>query len=181
MGVSKYNSEGYYDPTAYEALTKVAQRKRRRDTGRWCISAPRTPGTRRAIPKKQGGTAGLPQTPAQSPLRRICCSRSSYRKKRNGSWRFLWIWCCWVSVSSSGCSAARVSDGMRREIGKAKQKNMTIRYFTEGYGGNGMQMTIYGAATVGSGQTACIRIPWTVTDTDTHAAGGGFRPCVCGI
>ena len=24
-----------------------------------------------------------------------------------------------------------VSDGMRREIGKAKQKNMTIRYFTE--------------------------------------------------
>ena len=23
------------------------------------------------------------------------------------------------------------SDGMRREIGKAKQKNMTIRYFTE--------------------------------------------------
>ncbi len=25
MGVSKYNSEGYYDPTAYEALTKAIQ------------------------------------------------------------------------------------------------------------------------------------------------------------
>ena len=28
MGVSKYNSEGYYDPTAYEALTKVAQEEK---------------------------------------------------------------------------------------------------------------------------------------------------------
>ena len=25
MGVSKYNSEGYYDPTAYEALAKITQ------------------------------------------------------------------------------------------------------------------------------------------------------------
>ena len=23
MGVNKYNSEGYYDPTAYEALTRI--------------------------------------------------------------------------------------------------------------------------------------------------------------
>ena len=28
MGVSKYNSEGYYDPTAYEALTKIAQEEK---------------------------------------------------------------------------------------------------------------------------------------------------------
>ena len=28
MGVSKYNSEGYYDPTAYEALTKVTQEEK---------------------------------------------------------------------------------------------------------------------------------------------------------
>ena len=25
MGVNKFNSEGYYDPTAYEALTKIEQ------------------------------------------------------------------------------------------------------------------------------------------------------------
>ena len=28
MGVSRYNSEGYYDPTAYEALTKIAQEEK---------------------------------------------------------------------------------------------------------------------------------------------------------
>ena len=28
MGVSKYNSEGYYDPTAYEALTKITQEEK---------------------------------------------------------------------------------------------------------------------------------------------------------
>ena len=28
MGVSRYNSEGYYDPTAYEALTKVTQEEK---------------------------------------------------------------------------------------------------------------------------------------------------------
>ena len=25
MGVNKFNCEGYYDPTAYEALTKIEQ------------------------------------------------------------------------------------------------------------------------------------------------------------
>ena len=29
MGVSRYNSEGYYDPTAYEALTKISPHKNR--------------------------------------------------------------------------------------------------------------------------------------------------------
>ena len=28
MGVSKYNSEGYYDPTAYEALAKITQEEK---------------------------------------------------------------------------------------------------------------------------------------------------------
>ena len=28
MGVSRYNSEGYYDPTAYEALTKITQEEK---------------------------------------------------------------------------------------------------------------------------------------------------------
>lgn len=28
MGISKYNAEGYYDPTAYEALTKIENEKK---------------------------------------------------------------------------------------------------------------------------------------------------------
>ena len=64
MGVSKYNSEGYYDPTAYEALTKVAQEEKAARYRPLVYICSRTPGIRRAIPKKQGGTAGLQQTPA---------------------------------------------------------------------------------------------------------------------
>lgn len=88
MGVSKYNSEGYYDPTAYEALAKITQEeKAARYRPLVYICSPYS-GDTEGNTEKQGGTAGLPQTPARSPLRRICCSRSSYRKKRNGSWRF---------------------------------------------------------------------------------------------
>ena len=28
MGINKYNSEGYYDPTTYEALTNIAQEQK---------------------------------------------------------------------------------------------------------------------------------------------------------
>lgn len=41
MGVNKFNCEGYYDPTAYEALTKIEQKAK----ALWCISALRLPGT----------------------------------------------------------------------------------------------------------------------------------------
>ena len=44
-----------------------------------------------------------------------------------------------------------------------------------------MQMTIYDAATVGSRSNCVYPNPVTVTDADTMAAGGGLRPCVCGI
>ena len=40
MGVNKFNSDGYYDPTAYEALTKIEQEVK----ALWCISALRLPG-----------------------------------------------------------------------------------------------------------------------------------------
>ena len=57
MGVSKYNSEGYYDPTAYEALAKITQEEqaaRYRPLVFICLPVLR--GYGRAIPKKQGGT-----------------------------------------------------------------------------------------------------------------------------
>ncbi len=45
MGVNKFNCEGYYDPTAYEALTKIEQEaKALRPSVLWCISALRWPG-----------------------------------------------------------------------------------------------------------------------------------------
>mgnify|MGYP000211190849 CR=1 FL=1 len=46
MGVNKFNCEGYYDPTAYEALTKIEQEAKalRGLAVLWCISALRWPG-----------------------------------------------------------------------------------------------------------------------------------------
>ena len=46
MGVNKFNCEGYYDPTAYEALTKIEQEGQRHSgpSVLWCISALRWPG-----------------------------------------------------------------------------------------------------------------------------------------
>ena len=34
MSISKFNSEGYYDPTAYEALTAVEQSEKAKNTFR---------------------------------------------------------------------------------------------------------------------------------------------------
>ena len=96
MGVSKYNSEGYYDPTAYEALAKITQEEK---------------------------------AARYRPLVYICSPYLSEETERElaifmdlvllGKCEQLWVF------------GGEVSDGMRREIGKAKQKNMTIRYFTE--------------------------------------------------
>ncbi len=45
MGVNKFNCEGYYDPTAYEALTKIEQEAKALEPSvLWCISALRWPG-----------------------------------------------------------------------------------------------------------------------------------------
>ena len=39
MGINKYNSEGYYDPTVYEALSNIEKEEKRQGvyTGRWSI------------------------------------------------------------------------------------------------------------------------------------------------
>ena len=41
MGINKYNSEGYYDPTVYEALSNIEKEEKaaRRVYGRWSIYA----------------------------------------------------------------------------------------------------------------------------------------------
>ena len=66
MDELKYNSEGYYDPTTYEALVKIEQSRRNAPQGRRriivlsYISAPLTPGTWRRTPIGRGTTAALP-------------------------------------------------------------------------------------------------------------------------
>ena len=41
MGINKYNSEGYYDPTVYEAFSHIEKEEKRQGVciGRWSIFA----------------------------------------------------------------------------------------------------------------------------------------------
>ena len=103
MGVSRYNSEGYYDPTAYEALTKIVQEEK---------AARYRPLVYICSPYS-GDTEG--NTEKARRYSRFAADADTIPIAPH----LLWVF------------GGEVSDGMRREIGRAKQKNMTIRYFTE--------------------------------------------------
>ena len=131
MGVSRYNSEGYYDPTAYEALTKIAQEEK---TARYrplvYICSPYSGDTEGNTEKARrysrfaadAGTIPIaphllfPQFLSEETERELAIFMDLVLLGKCGQ---LWVF------------GGEMSDGMRREIGRAKQKNMTIRYFTE--------------------------------------------------
>ena len=131
MGVSKYNSECYYDPTAYEALTKAIQEEK---TARYrplvYICSPYSGDMEGNTEKARrysrfaadAGTIPIaphllfPQFLSEDTERELAIFMDLVLL---GKCEQLWVF------------GGEVSDGMRREIGKAKQKNMTIRYFTE--------------------------------------------------
>lgn len=80
MDVSRYNSEGYPDPTTYGALSNIEKETKAARAGastdRWCMYAPRfreiLPGTL----QMHESTAVLLWSRGISPLLRICCFRS---------------------------------------------------------------------------------------------------------
>lgn len=44
MSANLYNSEGYYDPTAYEALSHIEREAKKTAISRWSLSARPMPG-----------------------------------------------------------------------------------------------------------------------------------------
>lgn len=71
MGVNKFNCEGYYDPTAYEALTKIEQEAKALRAFRPVvyICSPLA-GDMVKTRKTPVLTAALPWMPGASPLHR---------------------------------------------------------------------------------------------------------------
>ena len=119
MGVSRYNSEGYYDPTAYEALTKIVQEeKAARYRPLVYICSPYSGDTEGNTEKarRYSRFAADADTIPEETERGLAIFMDLVLL---GKCEQLWVF------------GGEVSDGMRREIGRAKQKNMTIRYFTE--------------------------------------------------
>ena len=129
MGISKYNSEGYYDLTAHEAVRNVEQELKKwrplvyicspysgdmagnmRKARQYCRFAV----DRGAIPL--AAHLLFPQFMSESAERELALFMDMVLL---GKCEEIWVF------------GERVTSGMAWEIAKAEKKNMTIRYFTE--------------------------------------------------
>lgn len=129
MGISKYNSEGYLDPTAHDAIVNIEK-----DRKKWrplvYICSPysgevemNTQKARRysrfavdmdAIPL--AAHLLLPQFMSESTERDLALFMDMVFI---GKCEEMWVF------------GKNISPGMAAEIAKARKRNMTIRYFTE--------------------------------------------------
>lgn len=131
MAISKFNSEGYYDPTTYEALSKVEQEERAaRYRPLVYICSPfsgdisgnidrarkysRFAVDNQAIPLAPHLL--FPQFMDDAAERELAMFMDLVLL---GRCEELWVF------------GENISEGMKAEIGKAKRKQMTIRYFSE--------------------------------------------------
>lgn len=131
MAISKFNNEGYYDPTTYEALSKVErEEKAARYRPLVYICSPFSGDisgnierakkySRYAVDSKAIPIAPhllFPQFMDDDAEREIALFMDMVLL---GKCEELWVF------------GELVSEGMSAEIAKAKRKNMKIRYFTE--------------------------------------------------
>ena len=131
MTISKFNSEGYYDPTTYEALLKVEREKKAaRYRPLVYICSPFSGDisgnierakkySRYAVDSKAIPIAPhllFPQFMSDDAERELALFMDMVLL---GKCEELWVF------------GELVTEGMSAEIAKAKRKNMKIRYFTE--------------------------------------------------
>lgn len=131
MAISKFNSEGYYDPTTYEALSKVErEEKAARYRPLVYICSPFSGDvsgnierakkySRYAVDSKVIPIAPhllFPQFMSDDAERELALFMDMVLL---GKCEELWVF------------GELVTEGMSAEIAKAKRKNMKIRYFTE--------------------------------------------------
>ncbi len=131
MAISKFNSEGYYDPTTYEALSKVErEEKAARYRPLVYICSPFSGDisgnierakkySRYAVDRKAIPIAPhllFPQFMDDDAERELALFMDMVLL---GKCEELWVF------------GELVSEGMSAEIAKAKRKNIKIRYFTE--------------------------------------------------
>lgn len=131
MAADRFNSEGYYDPTTYEALTRIEQEEkaaRYRPLVYVCspFAGDIQGNTERArrYSRFAADKGAIPIAPhllfpqflSEETERELALFMGVVLL---GKCEQLWVF------------GMTVSAGMRREIEKAKKKNMIIRYFTE--------------------------------------------------
>lgn len=132
MGINKYNTEGYHDPTTYEALTKIEKAAKKPYRPLVYICSPYAGDieknvrnarrySRFAVTKKC-----IPVTPH--------LLYPQFLNDANPTERELGLFMGLVLLSK--CEQVWVfgnviSEGMAREIKRAKKKNIPIRYFAD--------------------------------------------------
>lgn len=135
MGISKYNSEGYHDPTTYEALSKIEKEEKaakRAYRPLVYICSPFAGDEERNMEKARRYSrfavrqACIPVAPHLLFPQFMDDSVPAERSISLFMGMVLLGKCEQVWVFGSTISA-----GMAAEIEKAEKKNMLIRYFTE--------------------------------------------------
>ena len=130
MGISKYNAEGYYDPTAYRAVKEIEKEQKK-----WrplvYICSPYSgdtegnTGKARRFSRFAVDQGAIPLAPHL-----LLPQYMSDKTERDlamfmdmvflGRCEEMWVF------------GENITEGMAAEIAKAEQRNMNIRYFTEG-------------------------------------------------
>lgn len=133
MGINKFNSEGYYDPTAYEALTAiVAETKKRSYRPMIYVCSPlsgdveQNQENARRYCRFVVDSGGIPVAPH--------IFLPQFMNDDDPAERDLALFMDIVFLSK--CEelwvfGKRISHGMSIEIERAKRKNQKIRYFSE--------------------------------------------------
>lgn len=133
MSINKFNSEGYYDPTAYEALAAVEQEERAAKTQLPLvyIASPFAGDTERNTERARGYcrfAVSQKAIPLAPHLLYPQFMDDEDKQQREQGIRFALILLdkcdeLWVFGNT-------ISEGMSREIAKAKKKGKPIRYFS---------------------------------------------------
>ena len=134
MGINKYNCEGYYDPTPYEALTRIENEARKLHSFRPVVYI---------CSPLSGDVEGNQEKAARYcrfAVQKDCIPIAShlffpqFMDDNDAKQRDLGLYMATVLLTK--CSEVwvfgrRISSGMAAEIYKAETRGMPIRYFTE--------------------------------------------------
>ena len=134
MGINKYNCEGYYDPTPYEALTRIENEARKLHSFRPVVYI---------CSPLSGDVEGNQEKAARYcrfAVKKDCIPLAAhlffpqFLDDNDAQQRDLGLYM--ANVLLTKCSEVwvfgrRISSGMAAEIYKAETRGMPIRYFTE--------------------------------------------------
>jgi hypothetical protein len=131
MSINKVNSEGYYDPTPYEALTNVIreEEEKKKYLPLVYIASPFAGDTERNMERARGycrlavSKGCIPLAPH---LHYPQFMDDEDKKERELGLRFALIL---LGKCDELWAFDKISQGMAQEIAKAKKRGMPIRYF----------------------------------------------------